>query len=56
MDYIEPGDLDNSYLWRKLTGTHIAAGGSGSAMPASGSLTSAQKSTIETWILEGAIK
>ncbi|MFK7927156.1 MAG: MopE-related protein [Myxococcota bacterium] len=56
MDQIEPGDLDNSYLWLKLEGTHSAAGGSGAKMPRSGSMTTAELDKIETWILEGAVK
>lgn len=56
MDYIEPGDPDNSYLWLKLNGTHTAAGGTGGTMPRGGSMTTSQLNTIETWILEGAVE
>jgi hypothetical protein len=55
-DYIEPGDLDRSYLWRKLNNTHTAIGGRGSAMPTSGSLSSSTLEKIEQWIEEGAVK
>ena len=54
MDYVEPGDTSNSYLWHKISGTHASVGGSGSTMPKSGSLTSDQIATIESWILGGA--
>ena len=54
MDVIEPSDTANSYLWLKLKGTHTAAGGSGVQMPKSGSISSADLTTIETWITEGA--
>ncbi|MFT7519833.1 MAG: hypothetical protein ACI9MC_001977 [Kiritimatiellia bacterium] len=56
MDYIEPGDPSKSYVWHKLNNTHIAVGGSGGAMPASGSTTASERSTIKQWILEGAVK
>jgi len=56
MDQVEPADLENSCLWRKLEGTHTAAGGSGAKMPRSGSMTTAELDKIETWILEGAVK
>ncbi|MEN0064390.1 MAG: MopE-related protein [Myxococcota bacterium] len=55
MDLIEPGDPDNSYIWRKITGTQIAAGGAGSQMPTNGALSSADLDVWETWILEGAV-
>jgi len=55
MDRIEPGDPDNSYIWRKIEGTQAAAGGSGSQMPFGGSLNSADRDVWETWILEGAV-
>jgi hypothetical protein len=54
MDLVEPGDTSHSYLYLKLTGAHTAAGGSGSTMPASGSLSSADRAIIRTWIEEGA--
>jgi hypothetical protein len=59
MDRIEPNDPNNSYLWRKINNTHVAAGGSGCSMPydcsVSPSLLSATDlTTIETWINSGA--
>ena len=56
MDLVEPGDPRNSYLWRKVEGTHLGAGGSGSTMPIGGSLSSSELDDIETWILEGAVR
>lgn len=52
-DYVEPGLPDDSYLFRKVEGTHTSIGGGGSKM---GSLSSAELDKIETWIEEGAIK
>jgi hypothetical protein len=55
MDRIEPNSPSNSYLWRKLQNTHIAAGGSGVAMPqGSFPLDTVDLDTIEDWINEGA--
>ena len=51
---VAPGDPEASYMWRKLQGTHIDAGGSGTAMPPIGPLSSEKLDTIETWIIEGA--
>ena len=55
MNLIEPGSLDDSYLWRKLDGTHIAVGGEGFTMPrGSFTLKKRDKNRIEAWILDGA--
>jgi hypothetical protein len=55
LDRVEPGVPDDSYLWRKLSGTHIAAGGSGDPMPApTGGLAADSLATIEAWISGGA--
>lgn len=51
---IAPGDLQSSYLWHKLQGTQIEAGGSGSAMPQIGMLTDEQLQAIQDWIMQGA--
>ena len=51
---VDPFDADSSYLWAKIEGTHSSLGGSGASMPKGTSLTSAQETTIETWIEEGA--
>ena len=47
------GDLDGSYLWRKLEGTNVEAGGSGQTMPLSGSLSDVDRATIRAWIVDG---
>jgi hypothetical protein len=52
---VKAGDPEASYLWRKLTGTHVAAGGSGNAMPPTGTLPIEERDAVETWILEGAL-
>jgi len=55
LDRVEPGVLDDSYLWHKLSGTHIAAGGSGDPMPApTGGLAAGSLAVIEAWISGGA--
>ncbi len=54
MDEIEPGDLDNSYLWHKLQGTHLDVAGSGSKMPKTGAMSVSELDTVEGWILAGA--
>jgi hypothetical protein len=56
MDYIEPGDPSDSYLWHKLNGTQLTVGGSGGRMPKTGSLTSGDIKKIEIWIDQGAVK
>lgn len=54
MPLITPGDRENSYLWRKLQGTHIEAGGLGQLMPTSGALDAADLAVIGAWIDAGA--
>lgn len=60
MNLVEPGDPDASYLWAKLNGTQVEAGGSGVDMPKArageeaGILTTAELETIEAWIAQGA--
>jgi hypothetical protein len=55
LDRVEPGAPDDSYLWHKLSGTHVAAGGSGDPMPApAGGLDAGSLVTIEAWIAGGA--
>jgi len=61
MNYVEPGSLDNSYLWHKINGTMIENGGSGLMMPKAkvgqtepDELTPEQFEIIAVWILEGA--
>ncbi|MCB9520919.1 MAG: hypothetical protein H6698_06925 [Myxococcales bacterium] len=47
---LAPGDLDGSYMWHKLHGTHESVGGSGSQMPLSGSVTEAQLDLLRRYI------
>jgi hypothetical protein len=51
MSLIEPGDRENSYIWRKLNNTHTdVPGGSGQVMPTSGALEAAQIDLVGQWI------
>lgn len=58
--FVVPGDVESSYLWHKIQGTHIEFGGTGGAMPAARSgedptvITPEQYQTIEDWIAGGA--
>jgi len=54
LDYIEPGNPDASYLFRKITGTQAAVGGSGTQMPQGGMLSQQDQDLIRAWILGGA--
>lgn len=60
MNHVEPGDLDTSYLWHKINGTQVAAGGSGLDMPKARLgeevtvLTEDQLQLIRDWIAGGA--
>lgn len=55
LSQVEPGSLQNSYLFHKLTGTHIKAGGSGASMPYQrDSLPKTDIVTIRQWIKQGA--
>lgn len=56
MSQVEAGSTDDSYLWHKLEGTHEDVGGTGSAMPLGPALSDEDATTIETWILEGAVE
>ena len=53
LDYIEPGDPDRSYLYKKITG---AAGISGARMPRGAApLSQATIDSIRVWIENGAL-
>ena len=54
MARIEPGDPENSYLFRKVEDTHIDAGGEGNKMPPGGQLDASEIDTIKLWIEGGA--
>lgn len=51
---IAPGKPEDSYLIRKLEGTHVQVGGSGERMPPSGPLDSALIGMIRNWVKAGA--
>jgi uncharacterized membrane protein len=51
---VAPADVDQSYLYRKLTDTHLEVGGSGDAMPFDAKLNTEQLATIRAWIEQGA--
>ncbi|MEM9074159.1 MAG: DUF1592 domain-containing protein [Myxococcota bacterium] len=53
MPLITPGDLNQSYLWHKVQGTHATVGGEGDAMPPSGTpLTERERQGIQRLIEE----
>ncbi len=55
MNYISPGDPNNSYLLHKVLGTHADVGGDGKQMPLNGAPLSQDKlDTITAWITLGA--
>ncbi len=51
---VTPGNLEQSYLYHKLTDTHTEVGGSGDKMPFDAALTAEQLATIRAWIEQGA--
>lgn len=51
MNYVTPGDPEQSYLLHKLKGTQKEAGGSGAKMPLGGQFSEADIKLIEDWIL-----
>lgn len=52
---VEPGKPADSYLYRKIEGTHAEVGGSGAPMPSIGSpLKPEQIALVRRWIEEGA--
>jgi hypothetical protein len=54
---VEPGNPDASYFYLKLTGQHLAAGGSGEIMPfPHGPLSSAEIDVVRRWIEQGALR
>ena len=55
LDRVAPDDLEASYLWHKLQGTHLDVGGSGTRMPATGPLEDEELTLVRAWILQGAM-
>ena len=54
INLVEPGSLADSYLWRKLEGSHEDVGGEGSKMPLGNSLSDEELALISIWIEDGA--
>ncbi len=54
MPLVTPGNLNNSYLWHKLVGSHLDVNGSGDLMPPNQSLAPEQLELVSNWIEEGA--
>jgi OmcA/MtrC family decaheme c-type cytochrome len=55
LKYVEPNDVDKSYLVHKLRGTAASVGGSvATVMPPDGALAPADIAAIEAWISNGA--
>lgn len=54
MQIVEPGVLNASYLWHKVTGTHLEVGGSGVIMPPTVPLDAEERRVFERWIASGA--
>ena len=55
LNLVEPGEPEKSYFYLKLTGAHLAAGGSGEQMPfQAGQLDATQLELIRAWIAQGA--
>jgi mono/diheme cytochrome c family protein len=55
LNQVEPGNSALSYLFRKVSGTHLSVGGSGSRMPAGmNQLPQAEISILQSWIDAGA--
>jgi uncharacterized membrane protein len=52
---VSPGKPDDSYLYRKITGTQVQAGGSGERMPfGDAKLTAEEIERVRRWIEDGA--
>lgn len=55
MPYVTPGDPDNSYLFHKVDGTQVEAGGGGSTMPLGAPMLGQPDiDAIAAWIADGA--
>lgn len=52
---VKPGSSEDSYLMRKIEGTHLKVGGKGARMPLGGpALDEASIAVIRAWIVAGA--
>ena len=56
MSFVEPGSLEQSYLWRKIEDTYLDLDqGNGSVMPPLDVLSASESEIIRAWILGGAL-
>ena len=55
MNFVTAGDSSMSYLFHKVNGTQVEAGGGGGQMPLGGMLTDPEIATIKAWIDGGAL-
>ncbi len=54
MKLVQPGSAEESYLYRKLAGTHLDVGGRGVRMPLGSALANEDIDAIRRWIKAGA--
>ncbi|MEM7152636.1 MAG: hypothetical protein AAF799_07330 [Myxococcota bacterium] len=54
LNYIEPNDVEASYIVHKIRGTQDSVGGGGDVMPPGGMVSDADVQTIVDWIEAGA--
>lgn len=54
MQLVEPGVLNDSYLWHKINGTQAEVGGTGVIMPPTVPLNPGERRIFEQWIAAGA--
>ena len=52
MVFVAAGDPAASYLYRKLTGTHLEVGGQEKKMPLGGSLSDSEIALVVAWIMK----
>jgi hypothetical protein len=51
---VEPGKLNDSYLWHKINGTQAEVGGEGLIMPPTVPFNADERRVFEQWIAAGA--
>jgi hypothetical protein len=54
MMLVQPGALNESYVWHKINGTQAQVGGQGSIMPSTIPLNAEERRVFERWIAAGA--
>jgi hypothetical protein len=55
MSRVTAADLEASYLWHKIGGTHLDVGGTGTQMPPTGPLSPDDIALVQAWIEGGAL-